>query len=339
MVAVNGLIVTGLQPDFAYPLENLAILEGRNASFVCAPNFEYCVKRSSSGSGDHHSDNQCPTSVDVLWIKTNWTILAINEKVVINETRLSVTHSNNTWTLNIRDVRQEDRGIYTCYITTNPVKRQNAFLEVVVPPDIILEKTSSYIMTVPEGNTAELVCKARGYPKPNIMWQREDNAEIISRISPLKIKVKVPIVKGEVLTLPNVTRDEMGAYLCIANNEVSPAISRRIMLHVHFQPMVQVPNQLIRAAIGTNVTLVCLVEGIPSTYNYWTREPDEEVITKNSINKYLISEIKISVYRMQMKLVIMNLQKHDLGDYKCTSDTFFGKLEGYIELCEAEPED
>lgn len=34
---------------------------------------------------------------------------------------------------------------------------------------------------VPEGGSAKLVCKARGYPKPDIVWKREDGAEIISR--------------------------------------------------------------------------------------------------------------------------------------------------------------
>jgi len=34
---------------------------------------------------------------------------------------------------------------------------------------------------VPEGGSAKLVCKARGYPKPDIVWKREDGTEIISR--------------------------------------------------------------------------------------------------------------------------------------------------------------
>lgn len=49
-----------------------------------------------------------------------------------------------------------------------------------IPPDIISEETSNDLM-VPEGGSAKLVCKARGYPKPEIVWKREDGAEIISR--------------------------------------------------------------------------------------------------------------------------------------------------------------
>lgn len=57
---------------------------------------------------------------------------------------------------------------------------QKAFLEVVVPPDIISTGTSTDT-TVVEGKAAKLECKARGVPKPSISWRREDGREIIIR--------------------------------------------------------------------------------------------------------------------------------------------------------------
>lgn len=54
------------------------------------------------------------------------------------------------------------------------------FLEVVIPPDFIPEETSGDIM-IPEGGTARVACRARGVPKPRIMWRREDGADIILR--------------------------------------------------------------------------------------------------------------------------------------------------------------
>lgn len=57
---------------------------------------------------------------------------------------------------------------------------QSAFLEVVIPPDIVSEETSGDLM-VPEGSSAKLTCKARGYPKPDIVWRREDRGDIIVR--------------------------------------------------------------------------------------------------------------------------------------------------------------
>lgn len=57
---------------------------------------------------------------------------------------------------------------------------QTAFLEVVIPPDIVNEETSGDMM-VPEGGSAKFICKAGGYPKPKIVWRREDSREIIAR--------------------------------------------------------------------------------------------------------------------------------------------------------------
>lgn len=67
----------------------------------------------------------------------------------------------------------------TCY-NLFPLHLQSAYLEVVIPPDFIPEETSNDLM-VPEGGSAKLVCKARGYPKPEIVWKREDGAEIVTR--------------------------------------------------------------------------------------------------------------------------------------------------------------
>jgi len=51
-------------------------------------------------------------------------------------------------------------------------------------------------MMVPEGGSAKLVCKARGYPKPKITWKREDGREIIARTGPHgKTKCKFSIFK------------------------------------------------------------------------------------------------------------------------------------------------
>lgn len=40
------------------------------------------------------------------------------------------------------------------------------------------------------------------------------------------------VYDGEVLHLTKVSRNEMGAYLCIATNGVPPSVSKRIILDV-----------------------------------------------------------------------------------------------------------
>ncbi|CAG4979148.1 unnamed protein product [Parnassius apollo] len=317
-----NFIALGLEPDFLYPLENVTIAQGRDAMFTCVVN----------NLGGYRVSGDSATA-RVAWIKADTkAILAIHEHVITNNARLSVTHNDyNTWTLNIRGVKREDRGQYMCQVNTDPMKMQTAFLEVVIPPDIIYEETSGDMM-VPEGGSAKLVCKARGYPPPKILWRREDGGDIISRSGP-QGKTKVTSLEGEIVNLTKVTRSEMGAYLCIAANGVPPSVSKRIMLHVHFHPLVQVPNQLVGAPTGTDVTLQCHVEASPKAINYWTRENGEMIITND---KYQMTEISSSSYSVQMRLVIRNIQRSDLGGYKCISKNSIGDAEGNIRLYEME---
>lgn len=71
--------------------------------------------------------------------------------------------------------------VYNLTQTKNSLllNQQTAFLEVVIPPDIIYEETSGDMM-VPEGSSAKLICKARGFPKPKVnryllLWHKFRN--------------------------------------------------------------------------------------------------------------------------------------------------------------------
>ncbi|XP_011500621.1 PREDICTED: lachesin-like [Ceratosolen solmsi marchali] len=325
---VNVPIVTCLEPDFLNPMENITVPKGRDATFTCVVNHlgGYRVSPSSSASGDHGGANP-----RVAWIKANTrAVLAIHEHVITNNARLSVTHNDaNTWTLSIKDAHPEDRGTYMCQVNTNPMKSQSAHLEVVIPPDIIYEETSGDIM-VPEGGSAKLVCKARGYPKPEIVWKREDGSDIITRTHSGS-KTKVLTAQGEILSFPNVGRSEMGAYLCIASNGVRPTVSKRMMLQVHFRPLIEVPNQLVGAPIRTDVTLSCKVEASPKPINYWTRENGEMIISND---KYAMSEEISNMYSAWMQLIVRDLQARDFGGYKCISKNSLGDAESGIRLYE-----
>ncbi|XP_062536788.1 lachesin-like isoform X2 [Armigeres subalbatus] len=313
LVLIVTNVVAAFEPDFVYPLENVTVAKGRDATFTCVVN----------NLGGYR----------VAWIKADAkAILAIHEHVITNNGRLSVTHNDyNTWTLVIRNVKMEDRGVYMCQVNTDPMKMQTAFLEVVIPPDIVYEETSGDMM-VPEGGSAKLVCKARGYPKPKIIWRREDGREIIAR-NGTHGKMKATVVEGEMLSLTKVTRSEMGAYMCIASNGVPPSVSKRMKLQVHFHPLIQVPNQLVGAPLGTDVTLICNVEASPKAINYWQREIGEMIISNE---RYSMTENESSMYAVQMTLVIQKLHKADMGGYKCISKNSIGDAEGTIRLYEME---
>lgn len=55
---------------------------------------------------------------------------------------------------------------------------QMGYLDVVTPPDFVEDETSGDVM-LPEGGTAKLTCRARGYPVPSVVWRREDGQDMI----------------------------------------------------------------------------------------------------------------------------------------------------------------
>ncbi|XP_011503875.1 PREDICTED: lachesin-like [Ceratosolen solmsi marchali] len=121
----------------------------------------------------------------------------------------------------------------------------------------------------------------------------------------------------------------MGAYLCIASNGVPPTVSKRIIVDVEFSPMIWVPNQLVGAPSGTNVTIDCHTEAHPRAISYWMFNSSMVLST----DKYA-TENEENSYRTHMRLTIKNLQSGDFGNYRCISKNSLGETEGSIRLYE-----
>ncbi|XP_073957602.1 lachesin-like [Choristoneura fumiferana] len=307
----SKLVGQAFQPEFVEPITNLTVPIGRNATFRCLV----------QNLGGYR----------VGWVKADTkAIQAIHVHVITNNHRVGVSHNGQTvWNLHIRNVQEEDRGQYMCQINTDPMKSQMGYLDVVIPPDFIPEETSSDVM-VPEGGTVRVACRARGIPTPIVVWRREDGADIVLR-DQHGGKHRVNMSKEEVLTLSKVSRSDMGAYLCIASNGVPPTVSKRILIKVHFHPVIQVPNQLVGAPLGTDVTLECYVESSPKSINYWVRDSNEMVI---SSNKYEVMNVALSSFESRMTLTVRRLTAADVGGYRCVAKNSLGEVDSVIRLYE-----
>lgn len=63
---------------------------------------------------------------------------------------------------------------------------------------------------------------------------------IINHLHPLHFSYcffAVESYNGSSLRLPRLERRQMGPYLCIAQNDVPPAVSKRVLLNVHCELM------------------------------------------------------------------------------------------------------
>lgn len=291
-------------PKFTKPISNITVAVGREAVLECGV------------------DNL--SNFKVAWLRVDTqTILTIHSHVITKNHRIAVTHTEHrTWYLHIRDVRESDRGWYMCQINTDPMKSQVGYLNVVVPPDI-LDYPTSTDMVVREGSNVSLRCAATGAPEPTITWRREGGESI-----PLVNGQEAPAVDGSTFNISKVNRLHMGPYLCIASNGVPPSVSKRIMLIVHFPPMIWIQNQLVGAMEGQQITLECHSEAYPKSINYWTKD-DGNIISQGA--KYEPTLVD-NAYKVQMKLTIRSVQQSDYGSYKCVSKNSLGETDGTIKL-------
>ncbi|KAG8182034.1 hypothetical protein JTE90_013964 [Oedothorax gibbosus] len=297
-------------PWFAETAVNLTVAEGRTATLPCVV----------ENLGNYR----------LAWIhKDRHILMTLHDKVITRNPRISIHHNHyRSWWLEIADVKLEDSGQYMCQVNTAPMISQTRHLEVVVPPSIDEEYTSSD-QEVREGADVSLRCRADGSPHPVIKWRREEDKDII-----LGANKRVPTVAGEFLKLTRTSRLSMGAYLCIASNGVLPSVSKRIMLSVLFAPMILIPSQLIGANIGEDVNLVCNLESHPRSVTYWVIAGGIVIITNNKYRVISEPSDAPATYKVKLKLHIRDLRPQDFGAYTCVAKNSLGETNGTIALYE-----
>jgi len=310
----GGPGISKLKPQIPEALPNITVAVGRDATLPCLVKNLQDYKVAFV-----HIDRQM--------------ILTIHNHVITRIPRFSVSHDNSlTWTLHINKVSQEDRGYYMCQVNTDPMVSTVGFLDVVVPPNIIDSESSLSTVTVRENHNASLICKAEGTPTPRITWRREDNKKIIIKRKKNAGKKEKRLVVAESLDLIRISRTEMGAYLCIAQNGIPPSISKRIILNVEFSPMIWIPNQLVGAPLGTDVQLECHTESSPKAIAYWIFRENMVLSTA----RHRTEDKHHSNYKLDSRLHIKNLKPEDYGSYRCVSKNSLGETEGSIMLYELE---
>ncbi|XP_063619348.1 lachesin-like [Cydia splendana] len=292
------------EPGFTGPITNVTAPLGREAILACSVHNLSTYK--------------------VAWLRVDTqTILTIHIHVISRSRRVGVTHSDHrTWFLHIRELRETDRGWYMCQINTDPMKSQLGYLDVVVPPDI-LDRGTSRDQTVREGASVSLTCAATGSPQPQIVWRREHSKPIV-----LSEGIQVSSLEGPVLNISRVSRLHAGAYLCIASNGVPPTLSKRIMLTVEFPPVITIRNQLVGAALGSDLVLECDTEAYPKPVSYWSRENGEIVPVGGGLEPQKFD----GAFRSVIRLPIKRVTSADYGAYKCVSKNALGDTEGTIKL-------
>ncbi|XP_064813458.1 basement membrane-specific heparan sulfate proteoglycan core protein isoform X3 [Oncorhynchus masou masou] len=185
------------------------------------------------------------------------------------------------------------------------------------------------VLTIQQGSHAEFHCTVTGNPTPAIEWIGPGN-----RMSPNAV------VRGGVLTIPAVERENGGEYVCKALNTHGEHSSRAV-LHVsgsqtvgrdplvgHSRdpasgaslPHVQVSPQRVDIYEGETLRLYCRAGGRPSPGLTWKKQegqlPPQASMERTDIGTLLIPNIKSS----------------DSGTYLCVGTNSIGSSEARIEV-------
>lgn len=257
-----------------------------------------------------------------------------------------------------------------CQINSVPMKYAIGYLDVLTPPvfeDANTGETTTLqpgeqlgTVIVREGANATLNCRASGHPTPQITWRREDNEPILLNgnlvDSGQQAKIEAPS-----LNLTQVSRLNSGAYLCIASNGVQPSASKRQVLDVQFRPVIQLPQVEVGAALRQkSALLTCQVELNPAGSYHWAKLPkaepgftggfgagqaerdlatvdDVSLIEHDEItnsDKYEVVIKPTNSERIQMSLLIRNVERQDFGWFKCIARNALGIQSSSIRLFE-----
>ena len=122
---------------------------------------------------------------------------------IYSDQRLGVLDAGRE--LVVRRITKEDRGDWTC---TLEMKQQPVSLshrvEVMVAPLASLHGHQEEV-DVEEGTTVKFDCSATGFPPPSVHWVRQSQPSLV-------------LSKVSSLSLTEVTPDQAGGYLCVAEN-------------------------------------------------------------------------------------------------------------------------
>ncbi|KAK8746804.1 hypothetical protein OTU49_016822, partial [Cherax quadricarinatus] len=168
--------------------------------------------------------------------------------------------------LYIRGVTVDDAGDYELEATNQEgATVAKVYLNVQYPPTI---KYTSEVVTVSEGQDANLECAADGNPLTEDMmqWSRQDYPFTRTQQSFGGKKASLKVLRAN--------RNDTGVYSCVVNNSIGKVATANVTLVVKTRPQVEHSQLLNRAAaeVGRTGRLQCLAEGAPEVSFSWKRD-------------------------------------------------------------------
>ncbi|KAM4877133.1 hemicentin-2 [Thomomys bottae] len=215
------------------------------------------------------------------------------------------------WMLRLAEVQEADRGLYSCLAHNEAGEAQRNFsVEVLVPPSIENEDLEE-VVTVLEGQEAQLTCNATGHPSPQVTWFKDGQplaAGGAHHLSP----------EGALLQVLQANLSSAGHYSCIAANAVGEK-TRHLQLRVLVAPSIQgvtedSPDEEVTVTVNSPLSLICEALAFPLPNITWMKDGAPFEASRN-----------IQQLPGTHGLQILNVQKEDAGQYTCVVTNELGE--------------
>ncbi|KAM6910367.1 neural cell adhesion molecule 1 [Xenentodon cancila] len=201
----------------------------------------------------------------------------------------------------IKKATVEDAGKYTCRCEFDSGHEDDTSTYLFVHDGPSFSDTTTYHEFL-EGTNGNVPCVVTGKPDVDVKWYR-DKEEITSN------GIRVHKMSDNTLRIEKVTRKDAGTYVCQAQIKGRPIYKElHVSIVVNVPPTVHLKEEVKKVIAGpqTNVTLLCLVDGIPKPNITWTM-PAASDPSHHQFNSD------------RSELTIHSVVRADYGEYICTA--------------------
>ncbi|XP_022706325.1 Down syndrome cell adhesion molecule homolog isoform X3 [Varroa jacobsoni] len=230
--------------------------------------------------------------------------------------RININPENSL--LTVRNVDQNDAGIYTCVAKNSfSEDRTTAILRVEGPPSWASDLQKEVVASL--NQPLNVKCDVISYPQATITWQRVDLGD----------NTHLQSEPDGTLHFSNVTRDDVGTYKCTAKNTLGE-------IHKEVKVVVRVPAKIpsghkyapVTVRRGDTAVLKCEALGDSPLNITWKK--GEQVITLDTPRMEVIENTFEG--GINSELQVASTDRADNGLFTCTAANAYGDDKRTIKL-------
>ncbi|XP_059144480.1 hemicentin-1-like [Physella acuta] len=273
-------------------------------------------------------------------------------------TKDGMTLNQNRQTLTIVSAQLSDNGRYTCTPTNVRGSGRSATVSVNIYERPVITKlpNKEVKIGINEPNLVSLLCEARGYPQPRLLWYRNgqfpalnSQPELFTVITTAKPTSGPSMAVESVLQFKGLARTiststgqrtvlqvkDMANYTCRAESDKHSETPETLtQLFINFPPVLEPMPTILAVSRQDSAEFTCKTQAYPEPSVLWMFQGRQLVPNDPGIG---IKELSSGLGRMESKLTVMNVTDRSYGAYRCLVRNNLGNISQEIILAKKSP--